>query len=148
MFFSGKGLEKPGMSIQRITVEERKKDGAADWFPYPIDQSLFLLLPNWTLDGIGVPLRIGGEEPAGYDATIITLYALRCWNQHLITGEASHREAFLAQARWLIEHEQRIGRDAGGWPIIFPHTDACVQGSWLSALAQGSGLSVLIRAYQ
>jgi len=78
MFFSGKGLEKPGMSIQRITVEERKKDGAADWFPYPIDQSLFLLLPNWTLDGIGVPLRIGGEEPAGYDATIITLYALRC----------------------------------------------------------------------
>ena len=52
------------------------------------------------------------------------------------------------QAQWFVEHEVRVGDDAGGWPISVPQGDDASHGSWLSALAQGCALSVLVRAYR
>ncbi len=112
---------------------------------YPIDMSLLLTLWRFSLDDAGVASQV---HPAGYHPTIIAQYGLAQWNYYLATNDERHSSMFLAQARWLIEHEVHIGNDAGGWPISFPHPDVRGDGSWLSALAQGQALSVLVRAYQ
>ncbi len=113
--------------------------------PYPIDLSTLLSRSQFTLDGAGVPYHI---NPKGYHPTSIAHYALAHWNEYLLTGTENHREEFLTQAKWLVEHEVRLGSEAGGWPISFSHLGVHGEGLALSALMQGNALSVLVRAYQ
>lgn len=112
---------------------------------YPIDMSSFLTLSQGMLDAAGVPYHV---NPAGYHPTTIAQYALAHWNEYLATNNEHHHKVFLTQAYWLVEHESSIGDDAGGWPISFPHPDFHTNGLWLSAVAQASGISVVLRAYQ
>jgi glycosyltransferase involved in cell wall biosynthesis len=112
---------------------------------YPIDMSSLLALPSGTLDAAGVPCD---GSPAAYHPTTIAQYALAHWNRYLATNDENHRSVFLTQAFWLVEHEVRISEVASGWPISLPHPDVHTRGSWLSALAQGTAISVLVRAYQ
>jgi glycosyltransferase involved in cell wall biosynthesis len=114
-------------------------------FPYPIDMRLYLTLLQFSLDDGGVPSQV---SLAGYHPTIIAQYALVQWNQYLASKNESCRTEFLIQAYRLIEHEVRIAKDAGGWPISSQRPDSNFEGSWLSALTQGNALSVLVRAYQ
>ncbi|HEX6479929.1 MAG TPA: D-glucuronyl C5-epimerase family protein [Ktedonobacteraceae bacterium] len=113
--------------------------------PYPIDLSTLPGRSQFTLDGAGVPYHI---HPKGYDPTSIAHYALAHWNEYLLTGAEDHREAFLTQARWLVEHEVCAGGEAGGWPVSFSQPGVDGEGVALSALVQGNALSVLLRAYQ
>ncbi len=112
---------------------------------YPVDMSQFLTLKQSTLDTAGVLYQL---NPAGYNPTTIAQYALAHWNQYLASHDETHYQTFLAQASWLIEHESHIGEDAGGWPISFPLLELNTGGSYLSALTQGIGISVLVKAYQ
>jgi hypothetical protein len=111
---------------------------------YPIDMSHFLHLNYDSINEVGVPYQL---NPAGYHPTLIVQYALAHWNQYCVTKDEHHLNVFLAQLRWLVEHEIHIGT-WGGWPIPFPHLDAQTNSSWLSALTQGCALSLLVRAYQ
>lgn len=86
------------------------------------------------------------EELYG-DATSIAQMALFHWNNYLTTNDEVSRHVFLVHAHWLIEHEVRIGSDAGGWPVIATHPDSHIHAPWLSALTQGCGISVLVRAF-
>jgi glycosyltransferase involved in cell wall biosynthesis len=113
--------------------------------PYPIDLSTLLSLSQFTLDSAGVPYHI---NPKRYHPASIAHYALVHWNEYLQTGTENHREEFLTQAKWLIEHEARVGSEAGGWPVSFSHLDIHGEALALSAQAQGNALSVLVRAYQ
>jgi len=113
--------------------------------PYPVNMSQFLELKQSTLDAAGVPYHV---NPSEYYPTTIVQYALAHWCRYLATHSEMHRGTFLTQARWLVEHESRIGKDAGGWPIFFPHLKLHAGGPYLSALTQGCGISVLVRAYQ
>jgi glycosyltransferase involved in cell wall biosynthesis len=113
--------------------------------PYPIDMSKLLTSWQFTLDDAGVPFQV---HPAGYHPTIIGQFALANWNQYLATNDDYYRNVFLTQANWLVQHEAHICNGAGGWPISSPHPDVPTKGLWLSALAQGNAISVLIRAFQ
>ncbi len=99
--------------------------------PYPVDMSAFLTLSRGLFDS--------SEKASPAE---VAQYALAHWNCYLSNGRKDHYEVFLTQARWFVEHEVRTGEDAGGWPI-YP-----ARGTWLSALAQGCAISVLVRAYQ
>jgi len=112
---------------------------------YPVDMSSFLMPMHCTLDTAGVPCHM---NPLGYHPTIVVQYALAHLNAYLETSDKQHCDAFLTQAYWLVEHEERISNDAGGWPISFPLPDLDVRVPYLSALAQGGAVSVLVRAYQ
>lgn len=114
-------------------------------FLYPVDMSSVLMPPFSPLNEEGRPssLSLPDNHP-----TPIVQDALVQWNLYLATHEEKHREVFLMQARWLVEHEVRIGKGAGGWSISSPHPEYYTRGSWLSAILQGCGLSVLVRAYQ
>jgi glycosyltransferase involved in cell wall biosynthesis len=137
------------VSVRQSKVESAKHAAimkeTIDVSAYPIDMSPFLRLPNCTFDAQGVPVH---ERPIGYHPTTIAQYGLAHWNQYLATKEDHHRNVFLKQVHWLVEHEVRILDDAGGWPMSFPQPDVQTRGPWLSALTQGSALSLLVRAYQ
>jgi hypothetical protein len=117
--------------------------------PYPIDMWPLLDLPGQLLDETGVPFTLPTDVlPGFYHPTDIAQYALVNWNTYLKTRYEKLRQAFMIQARWLIEHETLITADAGGWPIPFPNSEFYAPKPWLSALTQGVGISVLVRAYQ
>ena len=137
------------MHTQDNTVQHKIHLSDGEHLPglssYPSDMTPFITLLSSTLDVSGVPYH---GNLASYHPTSIAQYALAHWNEYLATSDESHQRIFLTQAHWLVEHEVGIGDDAGGWPISFPHPDIPTGGPWLSALAQGSAISVLVRAYQ
>src|SRR5579859_6977691 len=117
--------------------------------PYPIDMYPFLDLPESMLDVDGVLFEPAhGKQPAIYQPTSIAQYALAHWNAYLVKEEDEHRRAFLAQAIWLQAHEVLLTNGSGCWPILSPLPGIALPGPWLSALTQGSVISVFVRAYQ
>jgi glycosyltransferase involved in cell wall biosynthesis len=112
---------------------------------YPVDTSLYFVSLEQGLNNAG---GVCHGSFAEYHPSAIAQHALASWNQYLTSGEENHRRAFLEQAYRLVEHEVRIGDDAGGWPISLSHPGVHTGSSWLSASAQGSSISVLTRAYQ
>jgi len=126
-------------------IKSADRERSSNLSPYPVDTSSFLALQNSTLDATG------GSHPAYpivYSPITISQYTLAHWNQYLATGFEQYRKAFLTQANWLVEHQVKIAEDASGWPISSPSPYFYTKGSWLSAVAQGCGLSVLARGYQ
>lgn len=132
--------------------------------PYPMDMSQFLVLPLHQSGGAGRGPWGGAaiNQAPTEDAAAVAQYALAHWNLYLETNEEQHRLVFLAQARWLVAREMRIGGDTVGWPILLADTKewAALQPAQerreddgkegrrcLSAVAQGCVLSVLVRAY-
>lgn len=128
-----KGAEKPVNGRERI----------ADLPLYPVDMAAFLALPHCTFDTVGVPYH---RQPEEYHPVTIARYALAHWNLYCATDDVKHRETFLVQARWLFEHAAVLGEGTCACPIASP--GSMVLGLWLSASAQGCGISVMVRAYQ
>jgi len=122
---------------------------ASELPPYPIDMWPLMALPYGILDEAGVPYNGPREYPPPvYHPTTIAQYALTQWNAYLATGDEKYRQAFITQAHWLVAHELRLADDAGGWSIPYASRFYNTPESWLSALTQGNGISVLVRAYR
>ena len=120
-----------------------------DLLPYAVDMAPLLALPFGVLDEVGVLYNSSMRGyPAAYHPTSIAQYALARWNAYLDTGDEQHKNAFLVQARWLVEHEKPLGNNTGGWPVPFALYAYNTPSMWLSALTQGNAISVLVRAYQ
>jgi D-glucuronyl C5-epimerase C-terminus len=126
-----------------LSVDEKREEGCL--VAYPLELSYLLQDEGSRLDSDGVPYHTDGIS---YHPNTVACYGLACWNQYLIASDDRWCCAFLYQARWLVEHEVLIAKDWSGWPIPVPHPDMPTPGSWLSALAQGNAISVLVRAYE
>jgi heparosan-N-sulfate-glucuronate 5-epimerase len=122
----------------------------AELRPYALDMEYLLTLPFGTLDENGVLYNraVGKTLPAVYHPTSIAQYALAQWNTYLHEHAEQHKDAFLVQARWLLEHEVIVDNGAGAWPMPFSVREYNTPPMWLSALTQGNAISVLIRAHQ
>ena len=101
-------------------------------------------------DSAGIPLLdYGGDIGRQYNPIAIAQYGLASCNRYIETGNASRREAFLHVADWLIanleENEAgiRVWNHHFNWPYRQP-----LIAPWYSGLAQGAGVSVLVRAAQ
>ncbi|MCD6461279.1 MAG: hypothetical protein J7L61_00860 [Thermoplasmata archaeon] len=89
-----------------------------------------------------------------YNPVAICCYALEEYNlllessgDHTPQGEDEHLLRFISQADWLVENALDRG-DFTVWPYRFPWVAPgyICKSPWTSAMAQGLGLSVLIRA--
>ncbi len=126
-----------------------KAQARPDLLPYPIDVSPLLTLPGGTLDEVEVPYNaLSGKIPATYHPTSIAQNALAHWNIYLTNGGNEHKEKFMSCASWLLANEVSLSNNAGGWPIPFALPAYHAPQPYLSALTQGSVISVLMRAYQ
>jgi glycosyltransferase involved in cell wall biosynthesis len=134
------------------TIETGKVVDTSQLTPYPValplDVSRSLVSPQ-TLDKAGVPsVATADTASSAYHPTAIAQYALAAWNAYLDSGNARHRQTFMAQVAWLREHEVRLTTGAGVWPISSSARPGRTPKPVLSALTQGNVVSVLTRAYR
>lgn len=96
-------------------------------------------------DDDGIPLADYGVIPGKhYNATTICQFALANWERFLLTNDKRYYEAFLKQADWLANNQEN-----GKWYYRFDwQAHTLMKNPWTSSIAQGQGISVLVRAFQ
>lgn len=101
-------------------------------------------------DSTGIPLldyrgRIGPQ----YNPIAIAQYGLGNYNLFCRDGDLSRRARFFLAADWLCSH---LERNAHGLAVWNHHFDweyrETLKAPWYSALAQGQGISLLVRAHK
>jgi heparosan-N-sulfate-glucuronate 5-epimerase len=100
-------------------------------------------------DANGVPqLDYRGSIGVQYNPIAIAQYGLANYNRWLATGEAERRTAALRTADWLVDSLEPNGDGLSVWHHHFDweYRDL-LQQPWYSGLAQGQGVSLLLRAH-
>jgi len=102
---------------------------------------------KYTFDEKGIPLFIISAG-SYYHPVLISQFALGAYEHYLKTNDTIAKEKFLACADWLKENlKQR--ENFYYWEYKFKdlHPGHIVEVPWVSAMAQGTGVSVLVRAF-
>ncbi|MEW5947049.1 MAG: D-glucuronyl C5-epimerase family protein [bacterium] len=100
------------------------------------------------LDDNGVILHdYGFGKGLQYVPPAVCMYALGLFELHLRDGGESHLRAFIKQAEWLLQNGT-MERGALLWRFEIENPFYGTPPPWRSALAQGLGISVLLRAFQ
>ena len=105
-------------------------------YPGPFDQS-------------GVPvLDYRGAIGRQHNPIAIAQYGLARYNRYKATGAEADRAAFLAQAGWLAANLEPNSRGVPVWHHKFDWEYVkTLKAPWYSGLAQGQGISALLRAH-
>ena len=101
-------------------------------------------------DADGVPmLDYKGAVGIQYNPNAVAQYALGHHDLLGDTGDPRYREIFLRQAEWFLSDLRMVDEDVGLWEykFDFEYHDG-LKAPWRSALAQGQGISVVVRAHQ
>ncbi len=105
---------------------------------YPIDFTEKTTVPEWPPPWFPVP-------PAHLFIDL-TQWALGAFERHLAGEGERWLEPAIKTGEFMLERQERDGRRAGAWlePRNYRHTYH-VQGPWVSAMAQGQSVSLLVR---
>jgi heparosan-N-sulfate-glucuronate 5-epimerase len=101
-------------------------------------------------DANGIPMLdyLGAIGPQ-YNPIAIAQYGLGNYNQWIATEDESRRRKFLNVADWLVRN---LEENRGGYKVWMHHFDfeyrTPLRAPWYSGLAQGQGVSVLVRAHK
>ncbi len=113
---------------------------------------LFCEKANYTgpFDSSGIPLLdYRGKIGEQYNPIAIAHWGLGNYNLFLNTGAPRRRENFLRASHWMLEH---LEQNAWGVPVWHHNFDweyrTRLKAPWYSALAQGQGISLLLRAHR
>jgi heparosan-N-sulfate-glucuronate 5-epimerase len=101
-------------------------------------------------DSAGIPqLDYRGKIGRQYNPIAIAQYGLGNYNLFRRSGSAECRDKFLQSADWLVLHLEKNSQGLAVWNHHFDweYRDT-LRAPWYSALAQGQGISVLVRAHQ
>jgi len=100
-------------------------------------------------DSDGVPmLDYKGNVGVQYNPNAVAQYALGYYDLFLDTRDPAYAQIFLKQADWFVKDIRVIDGDIGLWEYKFDFEyHEGLKAPWRSALAQGQGISVLVRAY-
>jgi len=89
-----------------------------------------------------------GDIGIQYNPNAVAQYALGLHDLFIDTGNSKYEESFLKQANWFLKNIRVINGDVGLWEYKFDFEyHKGLKTPWHSALAQGQGISVLVRAY-
>jgi heparosan-N-sulfate-glucuronate 5-epimerase len=101
-------------------------------------------------DSVGIPqLDYHGKIGRQYNPIAIAQYGLGNYNLFRRTGSAARRDNFLRVADWLVLHLEQNPQGLAVWNHNFDweYRDT-LRAPWYSALAQGQGISLLVRAHK
>lgn len=103
-----------------------------------------------SFDASGIPqLDYHGHIGLQYNPIAIAQFGLGNYNLWRRTGDAERRNKFFVIADWLASH---LEPNAHGLPVWNHHFDweyrDTLKAPWYSGLAQGQGISVLVRAHK
>jgi len=110
---------------------------------YPIDLS-FTLKDEKTFyhpkNAAGIPMRVYKSVGAQYNPTRIAAYALAHYNNYQTLNEPQSKEIFMQMADWFVDNPEARYEYHFDWGEL--------KSPWVSCMAQGEAVSVLIRAYR
>ena len=129
----------------RPQVNEQFAPGQVGQYPMP-----FVAKADYAghYDGQGIPmLDYRGNVGLQYNPIAIAQYGLGNYNLYCRTGDLGRRRKFLSTADWLVAN---LERNPAGECVWNHHFDweyrTPLKAPWYSALAQGQGISLLVRA--
>lgn len=116
---------------------------------YYIDWStdLWMRGERWNFppfDELGVTLTPSGRR---YHPVRIAGYGLQRFADWLDNHDPAAERAYLAQAIWLRDHQAQRNGISGCYPYCLPNRPYGAEAGWLSAMAQGVAISLLLRAH-
>ncbi|MBN2031004.1 hypothetical protein JW824_12265 [bacterium] len=98
--------------------------------------------PPFNFDG--VPVVDYGEDVGRQENPVtIAQYGLDNWELYLQTQDGKYIDVLLIQSDWLVDHQEN-----GKWAYNFEIHERSLQKGWISAMAQGQAISLLLRAWQ
>jgi len=103
-----------------------------------------------TYDSAGIPqLDYHGHIGLQYNPIAIAQYGLGNYNLFRRTADPARRQKFFLVADWLCTHLEQNSHGLAVWHHHFDweYRDT-LKAPWYSGLAQGQGISVLVRAYK
>ena len=100
-------------------------------------------------DGNDIPLLdYHGQIGKQFYSIAISQYALGNYNLFRKTGNSVNRDRFMANVHWLLDNLKPNGHGTYLWSHTFDFEYfRTLKAPWYSGLAQGQGLSVLVRAF-
>ena len=110
---------------------------------YPVDLSYFLSRERRYFepkDAQGIPLRRFEDLELQYVPTRVAAYGLARFNRYLERGMEADRQALLQVAEWFMHPQDAL------WRYFFDR--GRLKAPWISAMAQGQGISLLVRAWR
>ncbi len=100
------------------------------------------------LDPEGIPLYHSGDGKAHPNAILVSQYALALVGGAM-EGDGESRRVLEVQADWLVANQEVSGSRGGFWLQRFDNRKyPALPNPWVSGLAQGQGLSALLRAHE
>jgi heparosan-N-sulfate-glucuronate 5-epimerase len=94
-------------------------------------------------------LNYHGTVGLQYNPIAIAQYGLGNYNLYCRTEAPERKERFLNAANWLVEHMEETRHGTYVWNHHFDwEYRTLLKGPWYSGLAQGQGISLLIRAHK
>ncbi len=151
-----------------MAIETLECDPVKATSVFPIDLSAFLERVEQGIYGPfaehGLPLvdydryyarqRVRHDGKIGIHATPVTIALFGLAHHALFArrGRQSSRSKFLSAADWLVSHQVDDRNTGGVWLNFFPMPNLpplieYTRGAWISGMAQGLGISLLLRAY-
>lgn len=92
-------------------------------------------------------INYGKNKGFQENAIAVAQMALGCYEIWLTKKDESHKERFLRLADWLVKKQRMDVNWSGIWEFKFDWNYR-LKSPWVSAMAQGEGISVLLRAHQ
>lgn len=89
-----------------------------------------------------------GNYGIHYTPVTIAQYGLSLYSSHLKHSNSEYYRLFLAQANWHVDNLVAAPGNAGVWLHNFEFPIYKLHKPWVSAMAQGQGISLLLRAHQ
>lgn len=103
-----------------------------------------------TCDGDGIPLlNYRGSIGLQYNPIAVAQYGLGNYNLFCRTSDPIRRQRFLTAANWLVSNQERNPAGLSVWNHHFDwEYRTPLKAPWYSGLAQGQGISLLVRAHK
>ncbi|MBN2542230.1 hypothetical protein JXI42_05140 [bacterium] len=116
--------------------------------PYPYDfiRDFAWHFSEYPRDIDGIPFQIFNKE-AFYNPVLISQYALANYDLYFLHKKEKNMCVFLRCAEWLLKNASLWKNDSEVWIYTIHEKRYSLKPPWISAMAQGSAVSVLIRAY-
>ena len=97
----------------------------------------------------GIPLTRFNRKPDWqHNPITVCQYGLHHFIRYLKTQDEKSKEIFLIQAEWLANHAEKGIDDSVVWYYRVEVPLYKISGPWISGMAQGEAISLMLRAYQ
>lgn len=99
-------------------------------------------------DADGLPLvDLGAKYGRRHNPITVAQYGLFCLQRHVETREAQYLECMFRCVRWLVQNARPWREDVTAWVYDYGLDFYGPQAPWISGMAQGQAISLLLRAH-